>query len=432
MDHFNYQGDTLYAEALPVAELVSQFGTPCFIYSRATLERHYRVYQEALQDCPRLICFAVKSNSNLAVLNVLARMGAGFDIVSGGELEKVIAAGGDASKIIFSGVGKSQAEIARALQAGICCFNVESEAELERIDNTAQRLHLRAPVSIRVNPDVDAKTHAKITTGTYENKFGIAFEKIRGVYARAAKMHNIRLQGLQMHIGSQLTKVGPFEAAVRKVVPLARDLAKKYDLEFFSIGGGMGIVYEPALKSGDADWWQKGKARNILTPAKYAATLVQLLKPLDLRILVEPGRVISGNAGILVARVEYVKRTGKKNFVIVDAAMNDLIRPAFYESFHEIVPVQRKSGARVKSDVVGPICESGDTFCRDRPLPRVKEGEYLAMLSAGAYGFVMASTYNTRPMAAEVLVKGKRAAVVRKRQAVADVWGGESVAPWQK
>ena len=245
-------------------------------------------------------------------------------------------------------------------------------------------------------------------------------------------MRNIRLRGLQMHIGSQLTKVRPFETAVRKVVPLARDLAKKYGLEFFSIGGGMGIVYEPALKSGSADWWHKGKGRSILTPAKYAATLVPLLKPLGLRILVEPGRLISGNAGILVTRVEYVKRTGKKNFVIVDAAMNDLIRPAFYDSYHEIVPIRRKSSSQVKSDVVGPICESGDTFCRDRQLPRVKEGEYLAMLSTGAYGFVMASTYNTRPMAAEVLVKGKRAAVVRQRQATENVWAGEMVAPWQE
>ena len=432
MHDFRYVDDKLHCEGVPIESLVKRFGSPLYVYSQSTLTDHFSKLTTALSPLDHLICYAMKSNSNRSVLKVMSDLGSGFDIVSGGELERVVAAGGDSCKCIFSGVGKTEAEIAMALRKGIYAFNVESEPELERIDRVARRLKKKASIAIRVNPDVDAKTHAKITTGTYENKFGIAFEKIRGVYARAAKMRNIRLRGLQMHIGSQLMKVGPFEAAVRKVVPLARDLAKKYDLEFFSIGGGMGIVYEPALKSGDADWWQKGKARNILTPAKYAATLVPLLKPLDLRILVEPGRVISGNAGILVARVEYVKRTGKKNFVIVDAAMNDLIRPAFYESFHEIVPVQRKSGARVKSDVVGPICESGDTFCRDRPLPRVKEGEYLAMLSAGAYGFVMASTYNTRPMAAEVLVKGKRAAVVRKRQAVADVWGGESVAPWQK
>ena len=432
MHDFRYFGGRLHCEGVRVESLVKRFGTPLYIYSQSTLTGHFGKLTKALSPLDHLVCYAMKSNSNRSVLKVMSDMGSGFDIVSGGELERVVAAGGDSSKCIFSGVGKTESEIALALRKGIYAFNVESEPELKRIDRVARRLKKKAPIAIRVNPDVDAKTHAKITTGTYENKFGIAFEKIREIYARAAKMRNIWLRGLQMHIGSQLTKVRPFETAVRKVVPLARDLAKKYDLEFFSIGGGMGIVYEPALKSGDADWWQKGQARNILTPAKYAATLVPLLKPLRLRILVEPGRVISGNAGILVTRVEYVKRTGKKNFVIVDAAMNDLIRPAFYESYHEIVPVRRKGGTRVKSDVVGPICESGDTFCRDRPLPRVKEGEYLAMLSAGAYGFVMASTYNTRPMAAEVLVKGKRAAIVRKRQAVVDVWVGEMFAPWQK
>ena len=432
MHDFRYIGGRLHCEGVRIESLVKRFGSPLYVYSQSTLTDHFGKLTRALSPLDHLVCYAMKSNSNRGVLKVMSDMGSGFDIVSGGELERVVAAGGDSSKCIFSGVGKTESEIALALRKGIYAFNVESEPELKRIDRVARRLKKKAPIAIRVNPDVDAKTHAKITTGTYENKFGIAFEKIRGAYARAAKMRNIRLRGLQMHIGSQLTKVRPFETAVRKVVPLARDLAKKYDLEFFSIGGGMGIVYEPALKSGDADWWQKGQARKILTPAKYAATLVPLLKPLRLRILVEPGRVISGNAGILVTRVEYVKRTGKKNFVIVDAAMNDLIRPAFYESYHEIVPVRRKGGTRVKSDVVGPICESGDTFCRDRPLPRVKEGEYLAMLSAGAYGFVMASTYNTRPMAAEVLVKGKRTAVVRKRQAIEDVWAGEMVAPWQQ
>ena len=432
MHDFRYIGGRLHCEGVRIESLVKRFGSPLYVYSQSTLTDHFGKLTRALSPLDHLVCYAMKSNSNRGVLKVMSDLGSGFDIVSGGELERVVAAGGDSSKCIFSGVGKTEAEIALALRKGIYAFNVESEPELKRIDRVARRLKKKAPIAIRVNPDVDAKTHAKITTGTYENKFGIAFEKIRGAYARAAKMRNIRLRGLQMHIGSQLTMVRPFETAVRKVVPLARDLAKKYDLEFFSIGGGMGIVYEPALKSGDADCWQKGQARNILTPAKYAATLVPLLKPLGLRILVEPGRVISGNAGILVTRVEYVKRTGKKNFVIVDAAMNDLIRPAFYESYHEIVPVRRKGGTRVKSDVVGPICESGDTFCRDRPLPRVKEGEYLAMLSAGAYGFVMASTYNTRPMAAEVLVKGKRTAVVRKRQAIEDVWAGEMVAPWQQ
>ncbi|MDP7051649.1 MAG: diaminopimelate decarboxylase, partial [Verrucomicrobiota bacterium] len=332
MHDFRYIGGRLHCEGVQVESLVKRFGSPLYVYSQSTLTDHFGKLTRALSPLDHLVCYAMKSNSNRGVLKVMSDLGSGFDIVSGGELERVVAAGGDSSKCIFSGVGKTESEIALALLKGIYAFNVESEPELKRIDHVARRLKKKAPIAIRVNPDVNAKTHAKITTGTYENKFGIAFEKIRGAYARAEKMRNIRLRGLQMHIGSQLTKVRPFETAVRKVVPLARDLAKKYDLEFFSIGGGMGIVYEPALKSGDADWWQKGQARNILTPAKYAATLVPLLKPLGLRILVEPGRVISGNAGILVTRVEYVKRTGKKNFVIVDAAMNDLIRPAFYES----------------------------------------------------------------------------------------------------
>jgi diaminopimelate decarboxylase len=287
-----------------------------------------------------------------------------------------------------------------------------------------------APVAVRVNPDVAAKTHKKITTGTYQNKFGIAFEQVDGVYARAARRKNLRLRGLQMHIGSQITEVKPFEQAVRKVIPLLAQLRQQHELEFFSIGGGLGIVYEPALASGADAWWQSEKAAGILTPEKYAARLLPLVRPLGLRILMEPGRFISGNSGILVTRVEYVKRTGRKNFLIVDAAMNDLIRPAFYEAYHEIVPLRRKNGALLKSDVVGPICESGDFFCQDRPLPKVGQGDYLALLSAGAYGFVMASNYNTRALAAEVLVHGKQAALVRPRQQVEAIWGSEEVAPW--
>jgi diaminopimelate decarboxylase len=302
---------------------------------------------------------------------------------------------------------------------------------LKRINRVAARLKKAAPVSVRVNPDVEAHTHAKITTGTYENKFGIAFERVEGVYARAGKLKNLRLRGVQMHIGSQITEVGPFAEAVRKVIPLVRRLKERHGLEFFSIGGGLGIIYQPALASGSAEWWKSGAAKNIITPQKYAARLLPLLKPLGLRILMEPGRFISGNSGILVTRVEYVKRTGKKNFVIVDAAMNDLIRPAFYEAYHEIVPLTRRSGALIKSDVVGPVCESGDFFCKDRPLPKVGEADCLALLSAGAYGFVMASNYNTRSLAVEVLVNGKRAAVVRERQPVEEIWSGERTAPWQ-
>ena len=380
-----------------------------------------------------LVCFAVKSNSNQSVLRTLANLGSGFDIVSGGELQRVIAAGGDPRKCVFAGVGKTEAEIELALRRGVYCFNAESEPELNRINRVAARLKKIAPVAVRVNPNVEAHTHAKITTGTYENKFGIAFEEIEGVYARAAKLKNLRLRGVQMHIGSQITTVAPFEEAVRKMLPLVTRLKEKHELEFLSIGGGLGIVYDPALASGPREWWQSSpQARKILTPQRYAERLLPLLQPLGLRILMEPGRFISGNAGILVTRIEHLKRTGRKNFLIVDAAMNDLIRPALYDSFHEIVPLRRKNGATIKSDVVGPICESSDFFCKDRPLPKLGEGDYLALLSAGAYGFVMASNYNTRSLVAEVLVNGNKAALVRERQPVEEIWAGEVTAPWLK
>ncbi|MGN6555406.1 MAG: diaminopimelate decarboxylase [Verrucomicrobiota bacterium] len=432
MHGFHYVGKKLYCEGVAVESLVRKFGSPLYVYSQGTLTDHFQKLDQALAPLEHLICFAMKSNSNLAVLRTLSNLGSGFDIVSGGELARVIAAGGDPRKCVFAGVGKTEAEIEFALQKGVYCFNVESEPELERINRIAARLKKIAPVAVRVNPGVDAHTHAKITTGTYENKFGIAFEKVEGVYARASKLKNLRLRGVQMHIGSQITTVSPFEEAVRKMLPLVQRLKAKHNLEFLSIGGGLGIVYNPALASGSAEWWKAGSARNILTPQKYADRLVPLLKPLDLRILIEPGRFISGNAGILVTRVEYVKRTGQKNFLIVDAAMNDLIRPAFYEAYHEIVPLTQKNGATIKSDVVGPICESGDYFCKDRPLPKLGEGDHLALLSAGAYGFVMASNYNTRSLAAEVLVHGKKAAIVRERQPVKEIWAGEKVADWLK
>jgi diaminopimelate decarboxylase len=374
----------------------------------------------------------MKSNSNQAVLRALADLGGGFDIVSEGELRRALAAGARADRCVFAGVGKTEAEIEFALRQGVYSFNAESEPELIRINRIAARLKKIAPVSVRVNPNVDAHTHAKITTGTYENKFGIAMEQIEGVYARAAKLKNLRLRGLQMHIGSQLTSVKPFEEAVRKVLPLVRKLQALHGLEFLSIGGGLGIIYDHALASGSQTWWKTASARNILTPAIYAEKLVPLLQPLGLRVLLEPGRFISGNAGILVTRIEYVKQTGRKNFLIVDAAMNDLIRPAFYEAYHEIAPLNRRNGKLISSDVVGPICESGDFFAKDRPLPKLGEGDCLALLSAGAYGFVMASNYNTRALAAEVLVNGKRAAVVRERQPVPEIWAGEKLAPWQK
>ncbi len=431
MHDFRYVGKRLFCESVAVETLAKKFGTPLYVYSQRTLARHFQELDRAMSPVEHLVCFAMKSNSNQSVLRTLANLGSGFDIVSGGELQRVIAAGGNPRKCVFAGVGKTEGEIEFALRRGVYSFNAESEPELQRINRVAARLKKVAPVAVRVNPNVDAHTHAKITTGTYENKFGIAIEQIEGVYARASKLKNLRLRGVQMHIGSQLTEVSPFEQAVRKAIPLVQRLKARHGIEFFSIGGGLGIIYQPALASGDPAWW-KSPGRKYLTPQKYAARLVPLLKPLGLRVLMEPGRFISGNAGILVTRVEYVKRTGKKNFVIVDAAMNDLIRPAFYEAYHEIVPLTRKGGALVKSDVVGPVCESGDFFCKDRPLPKVGEGEFLALLSAGAYGFVMASNYNTRSLAAEVLVSGRKAAIVRERQAVKEIWAGEKVAPWLK
>ena len=432
MHDFHYRAGRLYCEGVSIEALVKKFGTPLYVYSQRTLANHFRRLDAELTTLDHLICYAVKANSNLAVLRALANLGAGFDIVSEGELRRVIAAGGSPGKCAFAGVGKTEQEIEFALRRGIYSFNVESEPELERINRVARRLNKLAPVALRVNPNVDAGTHAKITTGTYENKFGIAFEQVERVYVRANNLKNLRLRGLQMHIGSQLTEVKPFELAVRKVVPLVGMLAARYQLEFFSIGGGLGIVYQPALASGGADWWQKPQAKNILTPAKYAATLVPLLRPLKLRILIEPGRFIAGNAGILVTRVEFVKRTGRKNFVIVDAAMNDLIRPAFYDSYHEIVPLTRRNGPLITSDVVGPVCESGDYFAKNRPLPKVGEGECLALMSAGAYGSVMASNYNTRALASEVLVHGNKSAVVRQRQKLRDIWKDEKLPAWLK
>ena len=432
MHDFHFAGNKLCCEGVALETLAKKFGTPLYVYSQHTLTDHFRKLDAALAPLDHLVCFAMKANSNLSVMRTLANLGSGFDVVSAGELQRVIAAGGDPGKCVFAGVAKSAAEIEFALRKGIYSFNCESEPEILRINKVAARLKKIAPIAVRVNPNVAAKTHAKITTGTYENKFGIAFEQIEGVYARASKLSNIKLRGLQMHIGSQLTSVSPYELAVKKVLPLVRRLAEKYELEFFSPGGGLGIIYNPALASGSAAWWKSSAAKGILTPASYAAKLLPLLKPLGLKILIEPGRFIVGNAGALVTRVEYVKRTGKKNFVIVDAAMNDLIRPAFYDSYHEIVPLKKKSGAPILSDVVGGICESGDYFCKDRPLARVGEGDQLALLSAGAYGFVMASNYNTRPLAAEILVNGKKFAVARERQAVKDIWAGEKVVAWLK
>lgn len=430
MHSFHYQNDELYCEQTSISALARKHGTPLYVYSRQTIADHYQRLDAALSPIDHRICFAVKSNSNLAVLRLLARLGSSFDIVSEGELRRVVAAGGSAADCVFAGVGKTESEIAFALRRGIYCFNVESEAELARIQDVAARLKKIAPISVRVNPDVDAHTHAKITTGTYENKFGIALERVEAVYARAAKMKNLRLRGVQMHLGSQMTTVEPFAQAVEKTSALIQRLTARHGLEFFSLGGGLGIVYDRALASGAAAWWEGESAKNILTPETYARHLIPLLRPLGLRIVLEPGRFIVGNAGVLVTRVEYVKHTDHKRFVIVDAAMNDLIRPALYDSFHEIVPVKRSRGALAPADVVGPVCESGDCFGKDRPLPAVREGDYLALLSAGAYGFVMASNYNARATPAEILVHGRKSAVVRRRQRLEEIWAAEKVPAW--
>ena len=432
MHDFRYSGKNLYCEGVAVSALAEKFGTPLYVYSQHTLTDHFKKLDRALAPLDHWVCFAMKANSNLSVLRTLANLGSAFDVVSAGELHRVIAAGGDPRKCVFAGVAKTEAEIEFALRQNVYSFNAESEPELQRINKIAARLNKIAPVAVRVNPNVAAKTHAKITTGTYENKFGVAFEQIEGVYARARRLKNLRLRGLQMHIGSQITSIAPFEKAVEKILPLVRRLADTYELEFLSIGGGLGIIYQPALVSGSESWWKSPAAKNILTPAKYAERLLPLLQPLGLKILIEPGRFICGNAGILVTRVEYLKRTGKRNFIIVDAAMNDLIRPAFYDAYHEIVPLVRGGGTTIKADVVGGICESGDYFAKDRIMPKVGEGDYLALLTAGAYSFAMASNYNTRPFAAEILVNGKDFAVVRERQTVTETWTGEKIAPWLK
>jgi len=430
MHSFFYRKNELFCEQTPVRQLAAKYGTPLYVYSQETISRCFQDLDAAMQLLDHRICFAVKANSNLAVLRVIARLGGGFDIVSEGELRRVIAAGGDPAKCVFAGVGKTEREIEFALRRGVYCLNAESEAELARINRVAARLRKIAPVAVRINPNVDAHTHAKITTGTYENKFGLQFEQVEAVYARAARLKNLRWRGVQTHIGSQLTDVAPFEAAVKKLLPLVLALKERHGLEFFSIGGGLGIIYHPALDSGPAAWWDSPAAQGLLTPAGYAARLKPLLASTGLKILLEPGRFIVGNSGLLLTRVEFVKHTGSKTFVIVDAAMNDLIRPAMYDSWHEIVPVRRRGGASVSSDVVGPVCESSDFFCKDRPLEKVREGDYLGVLSAGAYGFVMASNYNTRALAAEVLVNGARSAVVRPRQRLEELWAEEKIPAW--
>ena len=430
MHSFRYYQGQLFAENVPLQSLAEKYGTPLYVYSKATISGHFSRLDASLAKLDHLICFAVKANSNLSVLNTIAKLGGGFDIVSAGELFRVIKAGGDPAKCTFAGVGKTRDEIEYALKQGIYCFNAESEAELHYINQVAGELGMQAPVAVRVNPNVDAHTHAKITTGKSENKFGIDFDQILDVYARvAADCPNLTIKGLQMHIGSQLTNVAPFLEAVQKVIPLVTQVKKSYGIEFFSIGGGIGINYKQSLDSGDSAWWQENAEVHPLTIQAYAEAVVPHLEPLGLRILCEPGRFMVGNAGVMLTKVLYEKRGSAKIFKIVDAGMNDLIRPTLYEGWHQIVPLKQPANATVeKVDVVGPICESGDFLAQNRELPLVKEGEYLAVLSAGAYGFTMASNYNTRPMPAEILVDGDKATVVRERQTLEDVLKGEHIA----
>jgi diaminopimelate decarboxylase len=432
MHSFRYIQNRLHAESCDLESLAEKHGTPLYVYSSATIRDHFTRLDGALDRLDHLICYAVKANSNLAVLNLIAKMGGGFDIVSGGELFRVLQAGGQASKCTFAGVGKTRAEIEYALREGIYCFNAESEAELRHINRIAGELGKKAPVALRVNPNVDAKTHAKITTGKSENKFGIDFDRVAEVYAKAAEdCAHLEIKGIQMHIGSQLTSVDPFVEAVKKVLPLVEQVKQRHHIKFFSIGGGLGIVYRQSLDSGMAEWWSKeGEESHPLTINTYASALVPLLEPLGLRILLEPGRFMVGNAGVLLTKVLYEKAGNAKNFVIVDAGMNDLIRPTLYEGWHQIVPAEAPTTAEThKADIVGPICETGDFLAQDRDLPPVKRGDVLAVMSAGAYGFTMASNYNTRPLAAEVLVDGKKAHLVRERQTLEDIVRGEHIPP---
>jgi diaminopimelate decarboxylase len=411
MDYFNYQNDELYVEDVSVQDIVYQHGSPCYIYSRATLERHWKAFDNAFGQHPHLICYAVKANSNLAMLNLLARLGSGFDIVSLGELERVIAAGGDPKKIVFSGVGKREDEILAALKTGIRCFNVEVSGELDRINVLAEQLDMVAPVSFRVNPDVDAKTHPYISTGLKENKFGIDFDEALHEYRRAAAMPNIKVVGIDCHIGSQLTETTPFLDALARILGLVNALkAEGIELHHLDLGGGLGICY---------------KDEQPPEPSEYIQAILARLADQPYEILLEPGRAIVGNAGILVTQVEYLKTTPHKNFAIVDAAMNDLVRPSLYNAWQDIIPVAQRSDVGEQHwDIVGPVCETGDFLGKDRVL-KLKQYDLLAIRSAGAYGFSMSSNYNSRPRCAEIMVDGAKVRVVRDRERISHLWAGE-------
>ena len=410
--YFQYRNDTLHAEQVPLADIAARFGTPCYVYSRAALTDSYSQFANALHERNHLICYAVKANSNLAILNIFARLGAGFDIVSGGELQRVLAAGGDARKVVFSGVGKSVAEMRMALEAGILCFNVESAAELGRLNEVAGSLGKVAPVSLRVNPDVDAKTHPYISTGLRQNKFGVAYGDALALYRRAQALPHLHITGVDCHIGSQLTEISPFIAATEKVLALVDALASEgIRLEHIDLGGGLGIRYNDETPPAIAD---------------YVAALLGALNGRGEKLILEPGRVLVGNAGVLLTRVEYLKHGEEKNFAIVDAAMNDLMRPALYDAYHEILPVERESHAVQTYEVVGPVCETGDFIGHARNLA-IAPQSLLAVLSAGAYGMSMSSNYNTRPRAAEVMVDGNAVHLVREREAAQQLYAGEKL-----
>lgn len=416
MNHFEYKNQQLFAEEVAIADIIKAHGTPAYIYSRATLERHWHAFDNAFGDHPHLICFAVKSNSNIALLNVMAKLGSGFDIVSQGELERVLAAGGDASKVVFSGVAKSHSEIARALEVGVRCFNVESIPELHRINEVAGKMGKVAPISLRVNPDVDAKTHPYISTGLKENKFGVSVQQAREVYRLAKSLPNVKITGMDCHIGSQLTELQPFLDATDRLIVLMEQLKEDgIELHHLDLGGGLGVPYHGEQPP---------------HPTEYAKALLEKLKAYpNLEIILEPGRAISANAGILVSKVEYLKSNEDRNFAIVDTGMNDMIRPALYEAYMEITEVDQSLNREASVyDVVGPICETSDFLGKARTLS-VAEGDYIAMRSAGAYGAAMSSTYNSRPQAVEILVDGAKAHLIKARADFADLWRLERLLP---
>ncbi|WP_455203055.1 diaminopimelate decarboxylase [Kaarinaea lacus] len=415
MNHFDYKNGILFAEDVDLRTIAEQVGTPCYVYSRATLERHWRAFDEVFQNVKHLVCYAVKANSTLAILNLFARMGSGFDIVSVGELERVLKAGADASKVVFSGVGKTEQEMRRALQVGIHCFNVESLPELQRLNQVAGDMGVKAPVSLRINPDVDAKTHPYISTGLKENKFGIEFSNALAAYKHAATLAHIQIKGVDCHIGSQLSELEPFVDALKRLLVLIDQLKDAgIELQHVDVGGGLGITYQNETPP---------------SPTQYAQAILNEMQGRDLEIVIEPGRAIVGNAGVLLTQVQYLKTGESKNFAIVDAAMNDLIRPSLYSAWQDIVPLQQHNDDDAKTyDVVGPICETGDFLGKDRSL-NIKPDDYLAVCSAGAYGFTMSSNYNSRPRAAEVMVDGDCYHIIRQRESLESLTQGESVLP---